>query len=50
MLKDAGFENIKIEPKDESRDLISMWAPGHNAGDFIVSAYIEARKPSPDIS
>jgi len=50
MLKDAGFENIKIEPKDESRDLISMWAPGHNAGDYIVSSYIEAIKPNPDIS
>ena len=50
MLKNAGFENIKIEPKDESRDLISLWAPGHNAGDYVVSAYIEAQKPFPDIS
>jgi ubiquinone/menaquinone biosynthesis C-methylase UbiE len=47
MLKEAGFENIKITPKDESRKLISKWAPGEskNAGDYVVSAYIEAVKP-----
>ena len=47
MLKEAGFENIKITPKDESRKLISEWAPGEskNAGDYVVSAYIEATKP-----
>jgi len=47
MLKEAGFENIKITPKDESRKLISEWAPGEskNIGDYVVSAYIEAVKP-----
>jgi len=47
MLAQAGFENIKITPKDESRKLISEWAPGEskNAGDYVVSAYIEAIKP-----
>ena len=47
MLAQAGFENIKITPKDESRQLISEWTPGDskNAGDYIVSAYIEATKP-----
>jgi len=47
MLAQAGFENIKITPKDESRKLISEWAPGEskNAGDYVVSAYIEATKP-----
>jgi SAM-dependent methyltransferase len=47
MLEEAGFENIKITPKDESRKLISQWAPGEskNAGDYVVSAYIEAVKP-----
>jgi len=47
MLAQAGFENIKITPKDESRKLISEWAPGvsKNAGDYVVSAYIEATKP-----
>ena len=47
MLKETGFQDIKITPKDESRNLISKWAPGesNNAGDYVVSAYIEATKP-----
>jgi len=47
MLEKAGFENIKIIPKNESRKLISKWTPGEskNAGDYVVSAYIEATKP-----
>ena len=47
MLAQVGFENIKIIPKDESRKLISEWTPGasKNAGDYVVSAYIEATKP-----
>jgi len=45
MLEQAGFQDIKITPKHESRELIRQWAPGKNAGDYIVSAYIEAVKP-----
>jgi SAM-dependent methyltransferase len=47
MLQEAGFVNINIRAKDESRELISQWAPGEekNAGDYVVSAYIEAAKP-----
>ena len=47
MLVEAGFVNISIKAKDESRKLISQWAPGEgkNAGDYVVSAYIEAVKP-----
>jgi len=47
MLEKAGFVNIKITPKDESRNLISEWTAGDskNAGDYIVSAYINAAKP-----
>ncbi len=44
-LANAGFENITVTPKDESRELIRKWAPGNNAGDYVVSAYIEAVKP-----
>jgi arsenite methyltransferase len=48
MLQEAGFTNIRIKAKDESRELISQWAPGEkkNAGDYVVSAYIEATKPA----
>lgn len=47
MLREAGFANIRITAKDESRELISQWAPGENknVGDYVVSAYIEAVKP-----
>ncbi len=47
MLETAGFQNIEIKPKEESRNLISEWVPGKskNAGDYVVSAYISAVKP-----
>ncbi len=48
MLKEAGFQDIKIKPNDKSRELIREWDPSksENAGDYVVSAYIEAIKPS----
>ena len=47
MLQEAGFVDIRIKAKDESSELISQWAAGENknAGDYVVSAYIEAIKP-----
>jgi SAM-dependent methyltransferase len=45
MLKESGFKDIKITPKDESREVIAKWASGKNVGDYVVSAYIEALKP-----
>lgn len=44
-LKDAGFKEIKITPKDESKDFIKDWAPGKNVTDYVLSAHIEAIKP-----
>ncbi|RDH82418.1 MAG: arsenite S-adenosylmethyltransferase [endosymbiont of Galathealinum brachiosum] len=44
MMEQAGFKNIKIEPKDESRDFIKDWAPGSNIEDYVVSANIQATK------
>ncbi len=44
MLKDAGFSNIQIAPKDESRSFIKEWVPNGNVEDYIVSATIEAVK------
>ena len=45
MLQQAGFENIRIRPKDESKTFIRNWAPGSKIEDYIVSASIEAVKP-----
>jgi hypothetical protein len=41
----AGFTQIRIAPKDESRELIRDWAPGRGVEDYVVSATIEAVKP-----
>ncbi len=48
MLEKAGFQNIQIHPKEESRELISQWVSAKNreAGDYVVSAYIKADKPA----
>jgi arsenite methyltransferase len=45
MLQEAGFQDIQIQTKDESRGLIIHWVPGKNVQDYIVSANIEALKP-----
>ena len=47
MLEQVGFTDIKIRPKDYSRDLIRRWNPAknHQALDYVVSANIEAVKP-----
>jgi len=44
MLKDAGFVDIRIAPKDDSREFIREWSPGSEATDYVVSATIEAVK------
>lgn len=44
ILKDAGFEQIKIEPKDKSREFIKDWAPDKGIENYVVSATIEAVK------
>lgn len=41
----AGFVDVRVTPKPESRELIKTWAPGRNIENHIVSAMVEARKP-----
>ena len=45
MMNEAGFEKVRIIPKDESREFIRDWAPGRGVEAYVVSAYIEAVKP-----
>lgn len=45
MMTAAGFDQIRIAPKDESRQFIRDWAPGRGVEAYVVSAYIEAVKP-----
>jgi arsenite methyltransferase len=46
MLTDAGFVDIRIQPKDESRTFIREWVPGTNIAEYLISATIEAIKPA----
>lgn len=46
ILDEAGFEQINIRPKAESREFIRDWVPGGKIEDLILSASIQAVKPS----
>ena len=46
MLRDAGFSNIRIVPKSDSREVVGQWFPGRKIEDFVASANIEAEKPA----
>jgi arsenite methyltransferase len=46
MLAAAGFAEIHVSVRAESRDFIQDWAPGSRAEDYVASATIEAVKPS----
>lgn len=49
MLKNAGFVNIRMIPKDNSKEIIKSWAPGKNVEEFVASYIIEAEKHKPSI-
>lgn len=44
IMEQAGFGEIKIDIKDESRSFISKWAPESKAEDYIAAAYISGVK------
>lgn len=44
-MSDAGFIDIHIDVKEESREYIKDWAPGRGVENFVASASIEAIKP-----
>ena len=46
MLAEAGFADIRIEPRLESRSFIKDWMPGSGVESYIASATIEAVKPA----
>jgi len=46
MLGEAGFVGTAIRPKEESKTFIREWASGMRADEFVVSAMIEAVKPT----
>ena len=46
LLRAAGFTDVRIAPKDESRAFIREWFPGSRVEDYVCSANIEAIKPA----
>jgi SAM-dependent methyltransferase len=44
MLTDAGFSDVRVEVKRESREFIQNWLPGSGAEDYVASATIQAIK------
>ena len=44
MLQHAGYRDIKITLKDNSKEIVTPWAPNSKIEDYIASAYIEAKK------
>jgi SAM-dependent methyltransferase len=45
-LHEAGFQDVCVTPKPDSRDLIATWAPGRGIEACVVSATIQAVKPA----
>lgn len=46
MLEEAGFGEIRVTPQDTSRSFIRDWTPGSDVAGYVVSANIEAVKPT----
>jgi arsenite methyltransferase len=47
MLQEAGFVDIRIDLKEQSRAFIKDWVPGSGAEQYVVSAEIHATRPAP---
>jgi SAM-dependent methyltransferase len=44
-LGEVGFVDVRITPKDGSRELVRQWTDAGTLADYVLSAVIEARKP-----
>jgi SAM-dependent methyltransferase len=44
MLRDAGFENVSVEPEAGSEEFIREWDDDRDPSEFVVAATIEAEK------
>jgi len=42
----AGFQDVSINVKPGSRDMIASWAPGRGIENCVASAVVEGRKPA----
>ncbi len=44
LLQRVGFKNIRLTPKDNSKEILKSWLPGSNSEDYVASFLIEAVK------
>jgi SAM-dependent methyltransferase len=44
LLRAAGFDDVRLEVKEQSRAFIREWLPGSGVEDYVASATIEAVK------
>ncbi|WP_147534323.1 arsenite methyltransferase [Bacillus marasmi] len=44
MIEQAGFRDISLTPKDNSKEIINSWSPDHHLEDYVASFIIEAVK------
>jgi SAM-dependent methyltransferase len=44
-LREAGFTDVRVTVKPESRDFIAGWVPGSGAEAYVASATVEAVRP-----
>ncbi|WP_186429674.1 arsenite methyltransferase [Clostridium sp. BSD9I1] len=44
ILEKVGFKDIKMTPKDNSKEIIKSWAPNTDVQDYVASFIIEAKK------
>jgi ubiquinone/menaquinone biosynthesis C-methylase UbiE len=45
-LQAAGFESIRVDVKEESREFIRNWIPGSGIENYVASATVKAVKPA----
>jgi arsenite methyltransferase len=45
LLRVAGFESIRVEVNEQSREIIRGWLPGSGVENYVAAATIEAVKP-----
>jgi SAM-dependent methyltransferase len=44
LMQEAGFVNIRLTPKDNSREILNSWVPDKNIEDYVASYIIEGSK------
>ena len=49
MMRRAGFQDVRMTPKDNSREIVSAWSPDHHVEEYIASYLIEGIKGTEEL-